>query len=243
MHQAIESQIAQHSLGRPVSKAAAKSLLEFQLGRMQENPEAFLVEEVNGTEYPTDLFETVAREGEDLLDSFFDIVWPPFETLTYEQHEKLERFPLVDINVYLKVDLVSRMNDGTVIITDWKTSKLSRLEKEHKRQLLVYVLWAMERYDVNYTQVTAEVIPLPFPGEHLVHKDWREREVEEFKGFILDNARAMLAIESEEEFPASPSENLCRQCNFATICPEGGIYLPKGRLAAQPLLPGKIASA
>jgi len=238
VHQAIESQVAQHSLGRPVSKEAAQRLFRFQLKRITENPHAFIVEMINGTDVPDGLFEATEEEGIDLLEIFFEIIWPNYEKFGYEQHERFERFKIDDILVYVKIDLVSTMDDGTVIVTDWKTGKMQELGKEQQRQILVYLLWAMSRYGVPHDRVKAEIRPLRFPEKHLIHEPGAE-EIEDLREYILENAGAMLAVESEEDFPASPSQELCQHCNFATICPEGMNFLSVDK-RQEPIIPGQI---
>ena len=169
VHQAIESQIAQHSIGRPVSTEAAQRLFRFKLKQITGDPHAFIVEKINGTDVPDGLFEAIEEEGVELLEIFFEIIWPNYEGFRYEQHERFERFKIDDILVYLKVDLVSTLDDGTVIVTDWKTGKLQELGEEQKKQILVYLMWAMSRYDVRPDRVKAEIRPLRFPEKVLIH--------------------------------------------------------------------------
>ncbi len=240
VHEAIESQVAQRSLGRPVSEEAAQNLVRYKLEKIRENPNDFLVEVVNGTDVTDEDFHAAEMQILSLLDVFFDIIWPPYEKFGYEQHEKFESFMLEDIKVNLKVDLVSKMDDGTIIVTDWKTQELHGLREEQKRQLLVYLLWAMDKYGVGHDRVKAEVRPLPLPEKQLIH-DASEEEIKALKQFVLENGRAMLSVETEEDFPSSPDIDLCRSCNYATICPAGQQFLPKDR-RLEPILPGRIAA-
>ncbi len=240
VHEVIENQISHRFLGRPVNKEAAQRLFGYLLSRVIENPTDYLVEQVNGTLSGEMDFEAIEKQGLNLLETFFQMIWPNYDRLSYEQHEKFERFIIEEIPIFLRIDLVTRRGDGSIIITDWKTQEIQELRESHQRQILVYVLWAMDKYGLSSDRVIAEIRPLPLPEKVLISVAENEK-LEEFRRFILQNAAEMLSVKNEDDFPASPSRDLCEHCNYATICPDGNQFLDE-EVKGELIVPGQIAN-
>ena len=232
IHEAIESQINQWAIGRPVSKDAAKSLFSFRLSQVQQSPRDFLLDEVNGFHIPDESYDECRQDGLQMLDSFFEIVWPSYSGYKYVKHEEIDSFEIDGTKVWTRVDLVTQMADGTIVVTDWKTGKVVNAAKENRQQLLGYIVWAMQEFRVDESRVRAEVRFLRDPGGRPVLIEAEKKELEEFRDFIVQSAKTMLAVNSEADFPASPSERVCQECAFATICPEGMVHIPAGSRSA-----------
>lgn len=225
IHEAIESQVNQWAIGRPVSKDAARSLYAFRLDQVRKSPRDFLIDEINGYPVPQEKFEEVKGDGLELLDAFFDIVWPNYEGYKYVKHEQFDSFEIDSLKVWTKVDLVTQMEDGTYVVTDWKTGKVDDPSRE---QLLGYIIWAMQAYKVDETRVKAEVRYLRDPGGQPTPVKATKKELDDFRAFMVANAKAMFAVSSEADFSANASDRNCKKCAFATVCPDGTEFVPAG---------------
>ncbi len=224
IHEAIESQMNQWAIGRPVSKDAAKNLFTYRLRQIQQSPREFLIDEINGFPIPKERYEESRQSGLELLDSFFDIIWPNYAGYRYLKHEAFDSFAIDGFKVLTKVDLVTQMENGTIVVTDWKTGKVGEPARE---QLLGYILWAMQAYKVDVGHVRAEVRYLRDPGGKPSIIQATTKMLQDFRDFIVRSSKEMLSVSSEADFPASPSERVCRECAFASICPEGMAHIPQ----------------
>jgi CRISPR/Cas system-associated exonuclease Cas4 (RecB family) len=221
VHKAIESQISQWCMGRPVSKDAAKNLFNYKLGEIQQNPRDHLVDEINGFAVPEEGYTQCRQSGQKLLDGFFDIIWPNYAKLEYVKHEEFDSFDLDGTRVWTKIDLVTRMPDKTVVVTDWKTGKTTMDGKENEGQLQVYVLWAVRKLKMDEPRIRAEVRYLRQPDARPILVQADKPQLSDLSKFIVDNSKAMLSVQSASDFPPTSSSKQCRECPFATICSEG----------------------
>ncbi len=226
VHESIQSQINQWSLGREVNKDAAKSLFSYRLGEIGENPRDFVIDEVNGSPVVGEHSDECRRDGLRLLDTFFDIVWPNYSGLEYVKHEDFDTFEIGGTKVWVKIDLVTKTKKGVVVVTDWKTSKPRDRASENRNQLLGYILWAMQKFGVDESNVRAEVRYLRDPAAQGIVSATRQ-DLTQFGTFIVKNANSMLKVQSGADFPASPSERACKTCAYATVCPDGMQFLPE----------------
>jgi len=240
VHKAIASQINQHAIGRPISKEAAKNLLRSELKKIQVAPRDYLIEEINGFPVQSSDYQKSEKDGLELLDSFFDIIWPNYDSYDYIKHEDYDRFLIDDVKVWVKVDLVTKTKANVVIVTDWKTGKPREREEEDRSQVLGYILWAMNAFNQDETKVRAELRYLRDAGGAPTVVDATKDELDEFSQRIVGSARAMLAVTSESDFPPTPAERECRGCAFATICQTGMVHIPK-QAQGTPIQPGAIA--
>lgn len=231
VHEAIRSQINQWAIGRPINREAAKRLYEYELNRVRKSPRDFLINEINGFPINDEKYDKWLDDGLLLLDNFFDIIWPNYDKYKYVQHEDFDSFKIEGIKVWTKVDLVTKMEDGTIMITDWKTGKVDEDAEENRRQLLGYALWAMEKFGVDESLVHAEVRFLRDPGGNPRPIKASKDELEKFRAFILENAKEMLSVKSPADFPPNPSERMCQECAFATVCPEGASFVPTNAIS------------
>ncbi len=227
VHEAIQSQINQWAIGRDVNKDAARNLFVYRLNEISANPHDFIIDEVNGSPVVRDHIDGLRKDGLGLLDVFFDIIWPNYSGYEYAQHEDFDSFDIDGIKVWTKIDLVTRMKNGTIVVTDWKTSKSGEETKANRSQLLGYILWAMQKFGVDESKVRAEVRYLREPAAQGI-LDASKKELAEFRSFIAQNAKNMLAVKSAADFPASPSDRVCKICAYATVCPEGMQFVPSG---------------
>ena len=126
--------------------------------------------------------------------------------------------------MWAQVDLATQVSDDRIVITDWKTGDERWFDSNTDEQMGVYILWAIDRFSAPPPQVSAELIFLRTGELKSIEKS--ENQLEELKVSISMRAQKMLSVQNENDFTPKPAERKCRECNFATICPEGKQFIP-----------------
>jgi CRISPR/Cas system-associated exonuclease Cas4 (RecB family) len=216
IHDAIEDQITQHYLGRNVNQESAQEQYLKRLNGFQVTADDMITEYFNGEQKDTTFFDDIRVSGIEMLDTFFRIVWPNLKPLEYLKHEKFDKFYISKIPVTVKLDYITKNNDGKLVLSDWKTG---RERKESNLQIGIYVLFAMEQYDMLSEDIFSEVIYLGSSGRPRPHK-FSTDQLDEIKGIITNDFERMNVSYDIEDFPADPFPKKCICCQFATICPE-----------------------
>lgn len=224
VHDAIEDQVQHHQLTREVSPGEAKARVRRRVDEMRAAPNKHLVEAVNGHDLDFDAELTARADAAcDLLDAFFADTWPRYADLDYVLHEELDKFTLDGVPVIVVADLVSRTDDGTLLVTDWKTGRRQADADDHL-QLATYILWAVQRWGVAPEDVEGELVYLQ--DGHVDATRRTAEDLEDVRSTIVDQSRTML---DATDFPADPGPDKCPWCPFATVCEEGLEYIRSDR--------------
>ncbi len=221
IHSAIRSQITQYRLGRPVSEEAAKNLLLIEFKRISDNQQMYISEAYNGFPLEQDLLIKERADSLLQLENFFSVIWHSYKNLEFLTHEKLEHFFLDNIKVWVQPDLVTKNSAAKLIISDWKTGSESKADPDADLQLSVYILWANINFAVALDNIAAELVYLKTTQSLPTRRS--QQQIEDIKAYILKQAQVMLGASDKKEFMAKPRFNLCKGCNFSTICPETSI--------------------
>jgi hypothetical protein len=146
---------------------------------------------------------------------FFRVMWPPLSRLEYSQHEKPERFPLDDMTVGVKVDLVSKSPDGRIFVIDWKTG-FDDPKYDNDLQIGAYGMWALAKFKVEPSKVSTELCYLRTGrsvdcglSDSIIAKV-REIVRKEYDVFSTE-------LRMEDNLP-SPEPGKCLACKFGSIC-------------------------
>jgi CRISPR/Cas system-associated exonuclease Cas4 (RecB family) len=115
----------------------------------------------------------------------------------------------------VKVDFVSALQDGKVVLSDWKTG-VDDDSYETRLQLAAYVLWAMDYYQKPQDEILTELVFLK-TGEK---KAWvfTEEQLQEVRETIRMDSEAMNLTYELEGYPPSPFPKECLSCRYARIC-------------------------
>jgi CRISPR/Cas system-associated exonuclease Cas4 (RecB family) len=170
----------------------------------------------NGEKIPNSFFTSIEENGKTCLQTFFG-KWPDYQTREILRHEEFDHFNIGDVGVTVKVDLVGRMPDGTLVLTDWKTGRDDD-EYETELQMASYVLWAKEYYKQSVDTISTELVYLKTGATQPIV--FYEEQLHEVQEMIPREYAAMNASYEYVDFPAQPSQRECLSCKFAEVCPE-----------------------
>jgi len=220
IHQVIENQIGQHHLGRELSEVGAKSQFVQRLEQYRKTAPDILTEFYNGIPLDDAFFDTIKEEGLEKLSMFFGVIWPQFKDLEYLKHEDFDKFKFDDVEVIVKVDYVSKTKTDVIVITDWKTGADNE-EYENDLQIGTYVLWAMQYYQKDPSQIRSELAYLK-TGTMRPY-EFTTDILETIQKEIVEDYEMMNRSYEIEDYPSDPTPKKCIGCQFGTICPDSKV--------------------
>jgi hypothetical protein len=164
--------------------------------------------------------------------------------------EDLVSFHVGDVEVFLRMDLAYRDQDGRVVIVDWKTGRGEG--RFNEVQVAGYALYATEKGWVgDPEEISTELSYLVVPKA--VRRAVTKKMVEHARNFIARSARDMRALLVDpvenlarmEDFAMSDRPQPCRRCNFRRLCfPRDAEAKPRPPLdAAAAARPGNASLA
>jgi hypothetical protein len=137
--------------------------------------------------------------------------------------EDLVSFHVGDVEVFLRMDLAYREEDGRVVIVDWKTGRGEG--RFNEVQVAGYALYATEKGWVGAPEeIETELSYLVIPK--VVRRKVGRKRVEHARSFIArsaSNMKALLLDPGEnlarmEDFARVDRPAVCRRCNFRRLC-------------------------
>lgn len=139
--------------------------------------------------------------------------------------EDLASFQLDGLRVMVQLD-ASHKEDGRIVIYDWKTGRIEPGRAD--LQFACYVLYAMDKWKVTASQVTAMEFNLPTATE--IRHEVTDEQLETAKDYIRESADEMLFpladpennVAEEDAFEFTEDERACKRCNFVKVCPKWG---------------------
>ena len=132
------------------------------------------------------------------------------------------------VKIFALIDMLYIDEDGYYIITDWKTGKIGEHDRE---QLLVYVLYVMEKYNVSLDKIKGRVEYLllgesadyTFNEEDLVNiKNRIGLDLNVIDAFLVD--KELNQPRDKEDFRKCDSLNKCKKCRFKKLCINGEVF-------------------
>jgi hypothetical protein len=157
--------------------------------------------------------------------------------------EDLVSFQVGDVEVFLRMDLAFRAQDGRVVIVDWKTGRAEG--RFNEVQIAGYALYAAAQGWVgDPEEILTELNYLVVPRSR--RRTVKRQQLDHARSFIARSARDMKALLLDplanlarlEDFPMIDRPQVCRRCNFRRLC------FPRGEgLAAALDSPGRDAPA
>jgi len=223
VHETIEKQIDQIKRGREASKKFALKFISRKIEDIEKNPEGHIIEILNDSEDHKEKLERklekIKSEAERQIKIFFDEFLLFYEGLDIITHEEYKTIELGEHTYYVVPDLITRSDDGSVYITDWKTnSDYSNAIDEF--QMNMYILWAHQQDFAKLENLNAEFNFLD-TGES-VDYETTERELNTFKEELKEKSKKLRSkIEAKsnaKDFEKTEKEKICISCIYKNYC-------------------------
>jgi CRISPR/Cas system-associated exonuclease Cas4 (RecB family) len=214
IHDVIDKQIELHCENKPMSLAEATAAFSKKVGLYKDIGGETFTEYHNGEKIPDSFFAAIDANGRACLETFFR-KWPDYQGRECLRHEEFDHFNIGDVGVTVKVDFASRLPDGRIILTDWKTGRDDD-ESETELQMAAYVLWAKEFYNKSADEIATELVFLKTGGTKPYA--FFEEQLMEIQQMIPAEFAAMNASYEYEDFPSKKSQRECLSCKFAEVC-------------------------
>jgi hypothetical protein len=137
--------------------------------------------------------------------------------------EDLVSFHVGDVEVFLRMDLAYREEDGRVVIVDWKTGRGEG--RFNEVQIAGYALYAAEKgWVADPAQIETELAYLVIPKA--VRRKVDAKKIELARRFVEKSASTMRSLLLDpaqnlarmEDFPMIDRPAMCRRCNFRRLC-------------------------
>jgi hypothetical protein len=137
--------------------------------------------------------------------------------------EDLVSFTVADVQVFLRMDLAFRDQQGHVIIVDWKTGKSEG--RFNDIQLAGYALYASEQgWVARPEEIVTELAYLALP--RFVRKGVDAARLDQARAFVARSAGKMktllldpmLNLARMEDFARVDRPTICRRCNYRRLC-------------------------
>ncbi|AQM58803.1 PD-(D/E)XK nuclease family protein [Clostridium baratii] len=168
--------------------------------------------------------ERIEQCVENIFESktFFDINKGEYLDILEVDEGNFDYFFHEGVKVFALIDLLYLDNNRNIVIVDWKTGKQN---EEDREQLLVYLLYVMEKYNVPVEKVKGRVEYL-LQGEH-VEYNFTNEDVEHIKNRIsleINVINALLVDENnnipkdKDTFIMCDEDFKCNKCKYRRLC-------------------------
>ena len=205
-----------------------ESLEKFRDGSWDEYPRGEMLQEYYyGEKLEDKNVEEIKVRINDCIDNFVksktykEILLDTSEILEVDEG-KFDYILFEDAKVFALIDALYVDSNGNYIISDWKTGKFSEYDRD---QLLVYVLYVMEKHSVPLEKIRGRVEYLlfgdcaeySFTEEDIVYiKNKIENELNVIDAFLID--KNLNIPREKEEFLKCENLNKCKKCKFKKLC-------------------------
>ena len=214
IHDIIDQQIQLHCEHKPMGCEAALAAFSKKVSLYKGIGGETFTEYHNGENIPNSFFDYIDQNGRTCLHTFFG-KWPDYAGRECLRHETFDHFTIGEVGVTVKVDFATKMPDGTLVLTDWKTGRDDD-EYETELQMKTYVLWAMQYYRMRPDDIGTELVFLKTGKTKLYSFFWEQ--LDEIQEMIPVEFAKMNASYEYGDFPVKPSQRECLSCKFAEVC-------------------------
>lgn len=174
---------------------------------------------VNDVEFDPDEFaQSLTRTAQNHLETFFQVVWPQFDSHRYITHEQTFSFDVDEHTVWVRPDFCTRSQEGDFVVTDWKTGPVDRFS-EPTLQALTYGLWAHQEYEPDLDRILVQLVHTSRGEFDRTRPD--EADINRNRDQIRADREDWTSFQSVEEFRTEPEASKCRSCEFLSRCDAG----------------------
>ena len=219
IHDCIERHVDRWRHDERLSLTRVQSLASSRLQEyVSEHGEVLCEVYADDSAEPAELAKSYIRTAHNHLETFYQTIWPQFRDHRYILHEQTIHFETAGEPVTVKPDLCTRTEDGTFVISDWKTRPADPL-REPSVQLLGYALCAYEEYEPDLDRILIQLVHTQdgtydrtVPGTD---------DIERIRGRIQTDRAAWKTCKQFTDFEPKPAEPKCRSCAWLNQCEAG----------------------
>ena len=114
-----------------------------------------------------------------------------------------------------RIDRIDQLDDGTLEIIDYKTGAAKeKVDGEDKDQLLIYQIAINQLPEYNNIGTPSKLTYFYLNDNSKVSFLGTEKEIEKLKEKLV----ATIEQINSGDFTATPSQHICKYCNFKDIC-------------------------
>jgi hypothetical protein len=173
----------------------------------------------NKEEFDPDISaQSLIRTAQNHLETFFQVVWPQFDSHRYITHEEMFSFGVGEHTVWVRPDFCTRSQDGDYVVTDWKTSSVDRFS-EPTLQALTYGLWAHREYEPDLDRILVQLVHTRRGEFDRAGPD--EADINRIEDQIRADREDWITFQSIGDFQPEPEAGKCRSCEFLSHCDAG----------------------
>lgn len=216
-----------------LNKVVRESIEKYKTGEWDDYPRGEMLQEYYyGEKLESDKIYEIKEKVKCCAKGFM-------ESITYEEIKssakkilevdegKFDYIMVHGVKVYALLDLLYIDKDDNYVIVDWKTGKISEYDAE---QLMVYVLYVMNKYNIPIEKIKCRVEYLLL-NEYVEYKFTNEDiDIIEEKIKLDINVIDAMVVDSENNIP-KPKEDFircdsirkCNKCKYRKICLKGEI--------------------
>lgn len=230
---AVEPDLAWKTIARPF---LTKKWTESQEGNWRNAPKKFccLREHYYQTlEDENEAKRQVAAQVQNCIQNFMQKVLPRINQIEFAQEFRIatpelggdvEHFFYEGVKIYSIPDYAYRVGEN-VHIHDWKAGKIKA--EQHQRQLSLYALWAIVKYQVHLEDIflyveylnEAQVLPFQITEANLEEtKVLMGESIAEMTEYLVDFDREKNEPLPKEEWDLTSDPANCQLCNFYELC-------------------------
>lgn len=220
VHGAIDGLFDQVSSDREVTSVdSAIKYISRKITEINEKPEKFIIEVMNGKKISEDEILKIGEEAKRQVKIFFDEFFDFYKDLEIITHEDYCEITAEGYKMWVMPDLVTKSKKGKVCITEWKTDSNYSNAKDEE-QMNKYILWATEVKKYSLDNLRAEFVFLDI-GKSVAHEASQE-EIDSLKETFVKKSKELLEdIKSrleEDNFPKCDDIEICFNCGLKQYC-------------------------
>lgn len=175
----------------------------------------------NGVSISRERVDEAIDDGRRQVHNFLEL-WPEYSANEYILHETLEQFLLgrPNIRVWAKCDLVTKDENGEILITDWKAGREEYEDVDTSDQIGAYILWAIAKRIADD--------PFAIKAEFVFLKNGRRKasrrtiaQLEELTSKIVKLTSTYFEVSHLNHLPPNPDKWRCVECNYCSLCKYG----------------------
>lgn len=216
IHDILNDQIQLHCEEKPMDPLGAILLYSKRIAQNRIMASEIFTEYRHGEQVDEDFFTSIEESGRACLNEFFENLWPEYKKRKCLRHEEFDKFSIGSVNAVVKVDFVSALQDGTIVLTDWKTG-LDEGSYDTELQLKAYVLWAMQYYSKLPIEIQSELVFLKTGVKKSY--SFSEKQLQDVRETIRTDSETMNVSYEFDDFPPRRFFRECLSCRFMKVCP------------------------